>query len=67
MTTQKGPENTRRQWISATEAARRIDVTQRTIYRYINAGDLPAVKVGSLIRIATDDFDRWLEAHRIEI
>ncbi len=67
MTTQKDPKNAPRQWISAKEAARRIDVTQRTIYRYINAGDLPASKVGSLIRIAIDDFDRWLEAHRIEI
>jgi excisionase family DNA binding protein len=46
------------QKISVEEAADRLGVHHKTIRRLINAGELPAVKVASLVRIDVDDLDR---------
>ncbi len=49
-------------WLSQADAARYLDVTDRTIRNYIARGDLPARRVrGSrLIRIARSDLDALL-------
>src|SRR5688572_24372731 len=46
-------------WLSATAAAARLGVSQRTIRRAIAAGTLPAIKRGGAYRIALDDFARY--------
>jgi excisionase family DNA binding protein len=38
-----------------------LHVTQRTIYRLIKAGRIPAVRVGRQWRFRKQDVDRWLE------
>jgi excisionase family DNA binding protein len=52
-------------WMTVAEAAERVGLHHRAIRRAIERGELPAVKVCSRIRIAPDDFARWLEANRL--
>lgn len=53
-------------WLSSQEAARRLGVTSRTLYRFIDQGDLPAYRLGRVIRLKLVDVDRFIEASRIE-
>jgi excisionase family DNA binding protein len=53
------------EWISTTEAARRMGLTPRTIYRLIDGGDLPAYRFGRLIRIREVDLVQFIERCRI--
>ena len=53
-------------WLSTQEAARRLGVTARTLYRFIDQGDLPAYRLGRVIRLTLADVDAFIEASRIE-
>lgn len=52
-------------WLSTQEAARRLGVTPRTLYRFIDVGDLPAYRLGRVIRLKAEDIDAFIEASRI--
>jgi len=54
------------EWLSTQEAARRLGVTPRTLYRFIDQGDLPAYRLGRVIRLKKADVDAFIEASRIE-
>jgi len=58
------PQNA--QWLSTTEACERVGVTLPTLYRYINRGELVAYRFGRVIRIKTEDMERFIESSRIE-
>lgn len=47
------------QWVTVIEAARRLDLSTKTIYRQLQAGSFPcaAVKVGRVWRIRATDLD----------
>lgn len=52
------------QLLTIPEAAARLKVHRRTIYRYIKYAGLPTVKVGNgHIRIALLSLHRWIEQH----
>ena len=53
-------------WLSTKEAAARLGVTLRSLYRFIDEGDLVAYKFGRVIRLQQADVDRFIEASRIE-
>jgi excisionase family DNA binding protein len=53
-------------WLSTQEAARRLGVTPRTLYRFIDQGELPAYRLGRVIRLKADDVDAFIEGSRIE-
>ncbi len=52
-------------WLSTKEAAERLGVTLRSLYRFIDEGDLIAYKFGRVIRVQQADVDRFIEASRI--
>ena len=52
-------------WLSTAQAARRLGVTARTLYRFIDDGALPAYKFGRVIRLQQGEVDRFIEASRI--
>ena len=52
-------------WMSTKEAAERLGVTLRSLYRFIDEGALPAFKFGRVIRLKADDVDAFIEACRI--
>jgi excisionase family DNA binding protein len=53
------------QWMSTTDAAERLGVTLRTLYRFIDSGDLAAFKFGRVIRLRSADVEGFIEASRI--
>ncbi len=52
-------------WMSTREASERLGVTLRTLYRFIDEGQLAAYKFGRVIRIKEDDVEAFIEAARI--
>jgi len=52
-------------WLSTREAASRLGVTLRSLYRFIDEGDLAAYKFGRVIRLKEADIDRFIESCRI--
>ena len=48
-------------WLSSSEAASRIGVTQRTLYRFIDGGRLPGYRIGRVIRLRQLDVQEFLE------
>jgi excisionase family DNA binding protein len=53
-------------WMSTADAARRLGITTRTLYRFINEGQLPAYRLGRVIRLKQDDVDAFIDTCRIE-
>lgn len=53
-------------WLSTAEAARRLGVTPRTLYRFIDEGQLPAYRFGRVIRLKEDEVDGFIDSCRIE-
>jgi excisionase family DNA binding protein len=54
------------EWLSTAAAAKRIGITPRTLYRFIDEGQLPAYRMGRVIRLKTSDVDDYIESCRIE-
>ncbi|HEV3280305.1 MAG TPA: helix-turn-helix domain-containing protein [Acidimicrobiales bacterium] len=52
-------------WLSTKQASERLGITLRSLYRFIDEGDLVAYKFGRVIRIQEADVDRFIEASRI--
>lgn len=52
-------------WLSTADAAARIGVTTRTLYRFIDEGRLPAYQFGRVIRVKQSDVDAFIESCRI--
>lgn len=52
-------------WLSTAETARRLGVSSRTVYSFINSGSLPAYRMGRKIQIFAVDVDEFIEQARI--
>lgn len=52
-------------WMSTRAASERLGVTLRTLYRFIDEGQLAAYKFGRVIRIKEADVEDFIEAARI--
>ena len=53
-------------WLSTAAAARRLGITPRTLYRFIDEGDVPAYRFGRVIRLKQTDVDKYIESCLIE-
>lgn len=53
------------QWMGTREACERLGVTLRTLYRFIDEGQLPAYKMGRVIRLQSADIDAFIDRMRI--
>jgi excisionase family DNA binding protein len=55
------------EWLTVEQAAEWLQVSTKTIRRYIEAGNLPAVNLGGrAIRIRRQDLESWLQSRRVE-
>lgn len=54
------------EWLSSAEAANLLGVTTRTLYRFIDLGELPAYRFGRVIRLQALDVFAFIESRRIE-
>ncbi len=53
-------------WLSTKEASARLGVTLRSLYRFIDEGELSAYRFGRVIRVTESDLDAFIESRRIE-
>jgi excisionase family DNA binding protein len=53
-------------WMSTQEAANRLGVTTRTLYRFVDEGLIPAYKMGRVFRLQRSDVDAFIEQSRVE-
>ena len=53
------------EWLGTPEAAERLGITQRTLYRLIDEGQVPAYKMGRVLRVKASDLDLFLEQSRV--
>ena len=53
-------------WLSTLKAADRMGITTRTLYRFIDRGDVPAYRFGRVIRLRLSDVDGFIEQCRVE-
>lgn len=60
------PEPEELRWLSTAEAANRLGITPRTLYRFIDEGQLPAYRFGRVIRLKGHEVDAFIDACRIE-
>ena len=51
--------------MSTAVAAERIGITPRTLYRFIDQGDIPAYRFGRVIRLKQTEVDDFIEGSRI--
>jgi len=52
-------------WMGTPEVCARLGVTLRTLYRFIDEGQLPAYKMGRVIRLQEHEVDAFIERARI--
>jgi excisionase family DNA binding protein len=53
-------------WLSTADAAKRLGITPRTLYRFIDLGQLPAYRFGRVIRLKAQEVDEFIEACRVQ-
>ena len=54
------------EWMSTAAAAERLGITNRTLYRFIDEGQIAAYKFGRVIRLQKVDVDAFIQASRVE-
>lgn len=57
-----GAEPTAEPWVSVDDVARHLGVAKDSVYRWIEARDLPARKIGRLWKFRLSQVDAWVEA-----
>lgn len=50
-------------WLTTTEAARFLDVTPNTLYRWLKDGTIPVRRIGGRWRFYREDLERWVLAN----
>ncbi|MCB0972971.1 MAG: helix-turn-helix domain-containing protein [Actinobacteria bacterium] len=54
------------EWLGTADAASMLGITPRTLYRFIDEGQLPAYKFGRVIRLRRSELDSFVQHCRIE-
>lgn len=53
------------EWLNTNESARRLGITPRTLYRFIDDGKIPAYRFGRVIRLKEAEVAEFIESSRI--
>lgn len=53
--------------LSTADAAELLGVVPLTLRHMIDAGELPAYRVGRLIKVRPEDLERYLDANRVAV
>lgn len=54
------------EWLSTAEAADRLGINTRTLYRLIDEDKIPAYKFGRVIRVQGRDVEAFIESARVK-
>jgi excisionase family DNA binding protein len=55
--------DTEARYLTVGEVAAQLRVSSMTVYRLINSGQLPALRIGRSFRLRPEDLDRYLAGH----
>ena len=53
------------EWLNTNETAKRLGITPRTLYRFIDDGKIPAYRFGRVIRLKESEVAAFIEQSRI--
>jgi excisionase family DNA binding protein len=53
------------EYLKIPEVARRLDVSEKTVRRYIKSGELPSVFIGGAYRVSEEDLETFLDNARV--
>jgi excisionase family DNA binding protein len=53
------------QWLSTADAAKYLGITPRTLYRFIDEGQIAGYRFGRVIRLKQSDVDLFIDSSRI--
>ncbi|UDY35524.1 helix-turn-helix domain-containing protein [Dermatobacter hominis] len=53
------------EWMTSAEASTYLGITPRTLYGFIDRGELPAYRIGRVIRLQRHEVEAFVEACRI--
>ncbi len=53
-------------WLGTAEASKYLGINLRTLYKLIDQGEFTAYKIGRVIRLKSDDLDKFLEKSKIQ-
>jgi excisionase family DNA binding protein len=56
------PNESRSRFVTVAEVADQLRVSNMTVYRLVQSGELPAVRIGRSYRIREDDVDKYLSS-----
>jgi len=56
-------DTTHARFLTVGEVAAILRVSNMTVYRLINAGQLPAARIGRSFRVRQEDLDRYVAEH----
>ncbi|HMD45739.1 MAG TPA: helix-turn-helix domain-containing protein [Acidimicrobiales bacterium] len=56
-------DTTHTKFLTVGEVAAFLRVSNMTVYRLINAGQLPAARIGRSFRVRQEDLDRYVAEH----
>lgn len=51
------------EWLTMTQACRRLKVSRTTLFRLIDRGELPAYRIGWMIRLRVDAVESYCREH----
>lgn len=54
------------EWLNTEEAAKRLGITTRTLYRFMDQGRLPSYRFGRVFRLKMTDIEIFIEDCRVE-
>lgn len=54
---------TQASYITISEAADLLRVSQRTVYRWVKEGEIPCFRLGNVTRIAQQDLSAFIKRH----
>ena len=54
------------EWLSTGDAAKRLGINTRTLYRFIDKGEIPAYQFGRVFRVKAADVDSFIEEARVK-
>jgi excisionase family DNA binding protein len=54
------------EWLNTEEAAKRLGITTRTLYRFMDQGRLPSYRFGRVFRLKMTDIEIFIEDCRVK-
>ena len=60
-----GEANSKKQWMSAAQAAEYLSLTRKALYQAVYRGEIPVYRLGRRLRFRREELDRVLMAQRV--